>query len=49
MHERRRKKRLAMEAAERKSWSTVKSPTIPFIYLLREGSWAETWHKERKR
>jgi hypothetical protein len=20
----------------------------PYIYLLGEGSWAETWHKERK-
>jgi hypothetical protein len=27
----------------------VKSPTTPLIYLLREGSWAETWRKDRKR
>jgi hypothetical protein len=26
-----------------------KIPHYPFIYLLREGSWAETWRKERKR
>jgi hypothetical protein len=25
-----------------------KIPHYPFIYLLREGSWAETWRKERK-
>jgi hypothetical protein len=26
-----------------------KIPHYPFIYLLGEGSWAETWRKERKR
>jgi hypothetical protein len=26
-----------------------KIPYYPLIYLLREGSWAETWRKERKR
>jgi hypothetical protein len=26
-----------------------KIPHYPFIYLLREGTWAETWRKERKR
>jgi hypothetical protein len=25
-----------------------KIPHYPLIYLLREGSWAETWRKERK-
>jgi hypothetical protein len=25
-----------------------KIPHYTFIYLLREGSWAETWRKERK-
>jgi hypothetical protein len=26
-----------------------KNPTITFIYLLNEGTWAKTWRKERKR
>jgi hypothetical protein len=26
-----------------------KDPHYPFIYLLGEGTWAETWRKERKR
>jgi hypothetical protein len=26
-----------------------KIPHCAFIYLLREGSWAETWRKDRKR
>jgi hypothetical protein len=26
-----------------------KIPHYPFMYLPREGSWAETWRKERKR
>jgi hypothetical protein len=25
------------------------NPQYPFIYLLGEGTWAETWRKERKR
>jgi hypothetical protein len=25
------------------------NPHYPFIYLLSEGTWAETWRKERKR
>jgi hypothetical protein len=25
------------------------NPHSPLIYLLGEGTWAETWHKERKR
>jgi hypothetical protein len=26
-----------------------KNPHYPFIYLLGEGTWAETWRKEQKR
>jgi hypothetical protein len=26
-----------------------KNPTLPFIYLLGEGTWAEKWRQERKR
>jgi hypothetical protein len=36
-------------SGEEKELVNSKDPHYPFIYLLSEGSWAETWRKERKR
>jgi hypothetical protein len=38
-----------MVAAEEQGLVNSKNPTLPLIKLPDEGTWDETWRKERKR